>query len=281
MSNLRNNGFNESVPIGPEEILRGNGGFGEQDVLIDNGGFSSFHHFEEKDEGGNQAKLIGGALVVALLLGAAGIYAYTGSGSNRVQKAPPSSTASNMLAPSPIQTTPMTAPAAAPQDAVSGTPAKSPYDAAPAATGETASGTPDATSGQPAQSAGVHIAKGKDDGAQNRPEAEQTVRPNRGNLAADRATRDGSVAVPLPIAPSSSMTGTDALSAPADNSASPPDQNAARTSLPTPPSPPDSSMAGNGQAAGSPAQDLPASVTPEQQPATVPAQPVQAPAKLQ
>ena len=77
MTDLRNNGFSDSAPIMSEEIRRTDSGFGEQHVLNDNGGLSGFHHFEEEEEGGSKAKLIGGALVVALLLGAAGIYAYT------------------------------------------------------------------------------------------------------------------------------------------------------------------------------------------------------------
>ena len=79
-----------------EEIRRADNGFGEQHVLNDNGGLSSFHHFEEEEEGGSKAKLIGGALVVALLLGAAGLYAYTGSRpATMASKAPASSVASN------------------------------------------------------------------------------------------------------------------------------------------------------------------------------------------
>ena len=80
----------------PEEVRRADTGFGEKHVLHDNGGLSSFHHFEEEEKGSGVGKLMGGALVVALLLGAAGIYAYTGSAPVTVaSKAPASSVASN------------------------------------------------------------------------------------------------------------------------------------------------------------------------------------------
>ena len=38
----------------------------------------------------------------------------------------------------------------------------------------------------------------KDDAAQNSAEADQTAQLNKDNSAADRATKNGSVAVPLP-----------------------------------------------------------------------------------
>lgn len=69
MSDLRNNSFDDAAPVTmSEEIRREN--ISEQHVLNDNGGLSGFHHFEEEEEGSNKAKMIGGALVVALLLGA-------------------------------------------------------------------------------------------------------------------------------------------------------------------------------------------------------------------
>jgi hypothetical protein len=264
MTDLRNNGFSDSAPIVSEEILRTDNGFGEQHVLNDNGGLSGFHHFEEAEEGGNKGKLIGGALVVALLLGAAGIYAYTGSGSTPVTmaaKAPASSVASNT--PAPIQTAPIAAPAAAPaSDATSGTTTKSPYDAAPAASApaDTAGATPDVKADKPVKSARAHVMK--DDASQNSAEAQQTAQLNKDNSAADRATKNGSVAVPLPAAS--------------------PSDTASATPLPTPPAPPASSVASNGQPVTSesstPAQDVPAApaVTPEQQPATPAPQPDQA-----
>jgi hypothetical protein len=262
MTDLRNNGFSDSAPIMSEEIRRTDSGFGEQHVLNDNGGLSGFHHFEEAEEGGNKGKLIGGALVVALLLGAAGIYAYTGTGSAPVTmaaKAPASSVASN--APAPIQTAPIAAPAAAP-DAASGTTTKSPYDAAPAASApaDTASATPDVKADKPVKSARAHVMK--DDAAQNSAEADQTAQLNKDNSAADRATKNGSVAVPLPAAS--------------------PSDTASATPLPTPPAPPASSVASTAQPvapeSGTPAQDVPAApaVTPEQQPATPAPQPDQA-----
>ena len=179
----------------PEEIRRIDG-FGEKHVLNDNGGFSSFHHFEQEDEGSNRTKLIGGALVVALLLGAVGIYAYTGSGSHPAgvtAKVPASSVASNLPAAAPIQTTPTPAP-------------KMPLSArqpsrhtmpAPAPAGDTASAAPDVTSGKPVKSARAHVALPKDEAVQNTAEAEPTAQMNRDSSAADRATKNGSVAVTI------------------------------------------------------------------------------------
>ena len=255
MNELRNNGFRDSAPMVSEEIRRTDTGFGEKHVLNDNGGLSGFHHFEEEEKGSNKAKLMGGALVVALLLGAAGIYTYTGSAPTIVaSKAPASSVVSNT--PAPIQTAPMTAPATAPD--ASGMTAKSPYDAAPAASApsDTASTAPDVKADKPVKSARARTVK--DDAAQNTAEAGQTAQLNKDNSAADRATKNGSVAVPL------------------------------ATPLPTPPAPPASSVASTGQPvapeasapeASAPAQDIPAApaVTPEQQPAQAPApQPDQA-----
>src|ERR1700744_1231198 len=134
MSDLRNNGFSDSAPVTMSEEIRRENSFGEQHVLNDNGGLSSFHHFEEEEEGSNKAKMIGGALVVALLLGAAGIYAYTGSGSAPAQMAAAPSKAPAVVAsnaPAPVQTAPVAPPVAAPApqtDTASNAPAKSPYD---------------------------------------------------------------------------------------------------------------------------------------------------------
>ena len=289
MNNLRSKSFNDSVPVAPEEIRRSDNGFAEQHVLNDNGGLSSFHHFEEKEEGGTQGKLIGGALVVALLLGAAGIYAYTGNGSNpagMTQKAPASSMASNI--PAPVQTAPVTLPVAAPaSDATASPPTPSPYDTAPAApASDTASTAPDVKSDKPVKSARAPIVKQKDEAAQNTAEAGQTAQLNRESSAADRATKNGSVAVPLAAAPSSSVASNGQTGAAADNSATPP-ADAAQAPLPTPPSPPASSMASNGQPAtpeaGSTAQDVPAASpsNPEQQPATAPAAPAPQPEQPQ
>src|ERR1700744_3641754 len=128
MSDLRNNGFSDAAPVNMSEEIRRENSFGEQHVLNDNGGLSGFHHFEEEEEGSNKAKMIGGALVVALLLGAAGIYAYTGTGSAPAQMAAakaPTTVAANT--PAPIQTAPVAPPAAAPapqSDTASNVPAK-------------------------------------------------------------------------------------------------------------------------------------------------------------
>src|SRR5580704_7997915 len=99
MTDFRNNGFNASTPVATE-------GFGEKHVLNDNGGLSGFHHFEEEEEGSGRAKLIGGALVVALLMGGAGLYMFSGSSTsaNMPVKAPAQTVASN--APAPVQTAP-------------------------------------------------------------------------------------------------------------------------------------------------------------------------------
>ena len=269
MSDLRNNSFQGSAPMMSEEFHRSEGGFGEKHVLHDNGGLSSFHHFEEAEKGSSQGKLIGGALVVALLLGAAGIYAYTGSNpAIMASKAPAASVASNAPA-APIQTAPMSPPPA--PDVTSGTIAKSPYDAQPAPSAAPASATasamPDANADKPAKvkSARAHIAK--DAAAQSNVEAQQTAELNR-NSAADRATRDGSVSVPLPAAPS--VASSAPVSTPADNGVAPDMANAGQ--MPVPPAPPASSMASNGQAspltpeAGNTATDIPAA--PQPQPAT-------------
>lgn len=291
MNNLRSKSFNDTVPMASEEIRRTDSGFGERHILNDDGGLSSFHRFEEEEEGGTQGKLIGGALVVALLLGAAGIYAYTGNGSNpagMIQKAPVSSMASNIPT-APVQSVPMTPPAATPApDATASPPTPSPYDTAstPAPASDTASAAPDVKAGTPVKSARAHIVKQNDEAAQNTAEAGQTAQLNRDSSAADRATKNGSVAVPLSAAPSSSVAGNGQTGAPADNSATPP-ADAAQADLPTPPSPPASSMASNGQPvtpeASGPAQDVPAASpsSPEQQPATAPAVPAPQPEQPQ
>ena len=209
MSDLRNpNGFN-SAPMAPEEIreeIRATeAGFGEKHTIVDNGGLSSVHHFEEEEEGSGKAKMIGGGLVVALLLGAAGLYAFTGSGSAPVaMKAPASSVASNV----PMQTAPATPPAAMPAPASdvaantpadSGTTAKSPYDAAPTAkapASDTASVAPDMKADKPVKTARAAKAK---DAAVDQAESQQTAQLNK---AADLATKNGSVPVPLPATPS-------------------------------------------------------------------------------
>jgi hypothetical protein len=288
MSDLRNDGFNDSAPATmSEEIRREN--LDERHVLNDNGGLSSFHQFEEEEEGSNKAKMIGGALVVALLLGAAGIYAYTGSGSapSQMASAQPKATTVASNAPAPIQTAPIAPPDAAPapqSDTASSVPAKSPYDAAPVAgtTSKTASTDTDSVKPdvKPVKTARAHVSKTKDEAAQNSAEAEQTAQLNKDSGAADRATRNGSVAVPLSQAPSSVAGNPPAASsndmaaaapaAPSDSSATP---------LPAPPAPPASSMASNGQAvapqSGTPAQDIPPApaVTPEQAAPSAPAAP--------
>jgi hypothetical protein len=272
MSDLRNpNGFN-SAPMAPDEIrdeIRATEiGFGEQHTMIDNGGLSGFHHFEEEEEGSGKAKMIGGGLVVALLLGAASFYAFSGSGSAPVaMKAPASQVASN----APIQTAPapVTPPAAMPapdvaanMPATSGTATKSPYDAAPVAkapASNTASIAPDVKADKPVKSA----SKSKDGSALNKVESEQTAQLNS---AADRATKNGSVAVPLPATPDV-----------ATNAPAPSSDAAVATGLPTPPPPPASSVASNGQLVpqpGNTAQDIPA-VTPEQPTAPQPEQAAQ------
>ncbi len=76
MSDLRNSGDFNSAPMAPEGIRATENGFGEKHTIIDNGGLSGFHHFEEKEEGSGKAKVIGGALVVALLLGAASLLCF-------------------------------------------------------------------------------------------------------------------------------------------------------------------------------------------------------------
>lgn len=209
MSNLRNsNGFN-AAPMAPDEIRVTETGFGEKHTLIDNGGLSRFHHFEEEEEGSGKAKIIGGGLVVALLLGAAGLYAFTGSGSAPVaMKAPASSVASN----APMQTALVTPPAATPAPTsdvaanmpdASGTTAKSPYDAAPVAkapVSDTASAAPDGKVDKPVKTA--RAGKTKDGAVVNQTESEQTAQLNK---AADLATKDGSVPVPLPTPPASSV----------------------------------------------------------------------------
>lgn len=207
MSNLRNsNGFN-AAPMAPDEIRVTETGFGEKHTLVDNGGLSSFHHFEEEEEGSNTAKMIGGGLVVALLLGAAGLYAFTGS-APVAMRAPASSVASN----APMQTAPVTPPAATPAPTsdvaanmpdASGTTAKSPYDAAPVAkapVSDTASAAPDGKADKPVKTA--RTSKTKDDAVVNQAESEQTAQLNK---SADLATKDGSVPVPLPTPPASSV----------------------------------------------------------------------------
>lgn len=272
MSDLRNNSFDESAPVVMSEEIRRENGFGEQHVLNDNGGLSGFHHFEEEEEGSNKAKMFGGALVVALLLGAAGIYAYTGTGSGAAPNQMAASKAPTTVAsntPAPVQTAPIAPPAVAPAaqtDTASNAPAKSPYDSAPAAGTTSKTASTDTDSVKPVKTARAHASKG-DDAAQNSAESEQTAQLNKDN-AADRATKNGSVAVPLSQAPSSDV----AVATPAAPSSD-------ATPLPTPPAPPASSVASNGQPivapqSGTTAQDIPAApaVTPEQAAPATPAQ---------
>ncbi len=85
--------------------------------------------------------------------------------------------------------------------ASSGTMAKSPYDAAPAAkapVSDTASVEPTVKADKPVKTA----RQTKDDAALNQAEDEQTAQLNS---AAARATRNGSVPVPLPATPASSV----------------------------------------------------------------------------
>ena len=114
MSDFRNNGSNDSAPIAQEEIRRDEI-IGGQHGLNDNGGLSRFHHFDEEEEAGSRGKLIGGALVVALLLGAAGVYMYAGStpATQTVAAVQPKAATSSMASnvPAPIQTAPATPPA--------------------------------------------------------------------------------------------------------------------------------------------------------------------------
>jgi hypothetical protein len=175
--------------------------------------------------------------------------------------------------PAPVQTAPIAPPAVAPAaqtDTASNAPAKSPYDAAPAAgmTSKTASTDTDSVKPdvKPVKTARAHVSKG-DDAAQNSAESEQTAQLNKDN-AADRATKNGSVAVPLSQAPSSDV----AVGTPVAPSSD-------ATPLPTPPAPPASSVASNGQPmvapqSGTTAQDIPAApaVTPEQAAPATPAQ---------
>jgi len=237
----------------------------------DTGGLSSFHRAEKAEEGSNRGRLIGSALVVALLLGAAGIYAYTGSGSTPAKqtmaavqpKAPAASVPSNAMAP--IQTAPVTPPAATPADVASNaSTAKSPYDAAPAAS-TSASDNGAASDAKPVKTGRAHIRMG--DANQTAAESEQTTQLNR---SADRATANGSVAVPLPSAPASSVAAT--VTSSSDNAAA-----GTITPLPNPPAPPASSVASTQQPvmpqSDNTAQDIPAApaVTPTQ---TAPAAPV-------
>ncbi len=249
MNTLRNlNGFTDS-PIIPGEIRREE----PAHTFNDNGGLSGFHHFEEAEEGSGKAKMIGGALVVALLLGATGIYAYTGSGTKAAHQAPAASVASNMAAP--IQTAPV-AQAAPSSEAASSTP--SPYDAAADETAKTVSSDTDSAQSDVKP---VNTARGPaKDSERNAAGASQTAELNKDSSAADRATQNGSVAVPMPAAPSSSVAET----VPVDNSAAMP--------LPAPPAPPAASLAANGQTSpttGEPTQDAPAAqaVAPEAAPA--------------
>ncbi len=231
MSNLRNsNGFN-AAPMAPDEIRVTETGFGGKHTLIDNGGLSGFHHFEEEEEGSGKAKMIGGGLVVALLLGAAGLYAFTGS-APVTMKAPASSVALN----APMQSAPATPPAAMPApdvaanmpatpDAAAST-AKSPYDAAPAAkasASDTASAAPDVKADKPVKTA--RVGKIKDVAALSQAESDQTAQLNK---AADLATKNGTVRVPPPATPSV------AGNTPADVTPAPSSDVASTTSLSTP-----------------------------------------------
>ena len=104
----------------------------------------------------------------------------------------------------------------------------------------TASAAPDVKADKPVKSARTRTVK--DDAAQNTAEVEQTAQLNKDNSAADRATKNGSVAVPLPAAS--------------------PSDTASATPLPTPPAPPASSVASTGQPVApetsAPTQDTPA-----------------------
>ena len=268
MNTLRDFNSNDAALIAtPPDVRLNHDSYANR--FRDTGGLSSFHRAEEAEEGSNRGRLIGGALVVALMLGAAGIYAYTGSGSTPAKqtmaavqpKAPAASVASNAMGP--VQTAPVTPPAATPADVAPNAPtAKSPYDAAPAASTK-AGDNGAASDAKPVKTGRAHIRMG--DANQTAAVSEQTAQLNR---SADRATANGSVAVPLPSAPASSVAAT--VTSPSDNTAA-----GTITPLPNPPAPPASSVASTQQPvvpeSDNTAQDIPAApaVTPTQ---TAPAQ---------
>ena len=53
MTGFRDDDFSASMPASDEIRQEG---WAEKHVLIDNGGLSSFHHFEEEEEGSGKAK---------------------------------------------------------------------------------------------------------------------------------------------------------------------------------------------------------------------------------
>ena len=288
MSDLRNTSGPATPATMSEEIRRDDSMTDVPHGLNDNGGLSSFHHFDEEDEGSHTGKIVGG-LVVALMLGTAGIYAYTSSTSSPQQVASsnlPSPSAPKAVAsntpPAAIQTAPSVPPAQSDSTAL----ANSPYGSAPsnaAPTGnDMASVQPES---KPVKTAHAHARKeaAQNMAGQNADESAQTAQLNR---EADQATAKGSVPVPLSSMPSSAASNAPADNSVANNAVTPSPDNNSAAPLPTPPAPPASSLASNGQSpvtpqSGTPAQDIPAAptVTPEQ-PAPVtpaPATPAQQP----
>jgi hypothetical protein len=210
-------------------------GVAETHVLIDNGGLSNFHHFEEEEEGSNKAKIIGGGLVVALLLGAAGLYAMSGN-APVATKAPASQVASN----APMQTAP-TPPAATPAPAAPDVAANTPAD----------TGT---VTKSPYDAAPVAKAPANDTAS-----AAPDVKADKPVKTASKAKNSAA----LDQAESQQTAQLNKAAAPVD-----------ATPLPTPPAPPASSVATNGEPVGTQSaapQEVPAApeVTPEQQAAPV------------
>ena len=267
MSDLRN--FNKSfdndsfgsAPLTVSEPIRD----ANQTTFRDTGGLSSFHHIEEEDGETSNTSRIAGALIVALMIGTAGVYAYSNySSSPKLPVADnnlPSPSAPKQVAaaaaPSSVQTAPTPANNSAMQN--------SPYSAAPSAPAASApqldnTATPASTESKPVKPVRSHIAR-KDDAEQNGSEAAQTAQLNR---EADQATQNGSVAVPLSAAPSV----------------------ASATPLPEGPAAPSSAVASNGQShltQSAPAEDIAPtpSVTPAQPALTTvaPTAPTQTPAQ--
>ena len=146
MTNLRNNGFRRPMKSVATKVLpRGM-------FSMTMAAFPASIISRKRKKAAIEAKMIGGALVVALLLGGAGIYMFSGGTSMPQTTAAmpakaPAQMASNAPAPAPV------AAPAAPTDTA--TPTASPYDAAPAAAPTAPTTDAAATDTKPVKSAKV------------------------------------------------------------------------------------------------------------------------------
>ena len=161
-------------------------------------GLSNFHHIDDSGEGSNTGR-IAGALVVALLIGGAGVYAYSSySPSPKAQVADNNlqspSVPKNVVAaapPSSVQTAP------APQPADNSALQNSPYAGAPAAApAPTSNDVAPASTEKPVKPIRSHIARADktNEAQENMAEASQTAQLNRGRSGHAEWLRAGAAA---------------------------------------------------------------------------------------